>query len=103
MKSRGLLSRALYYSPFFGLVAARYPYFFTPAQLAFLCECLDRDFNLPGCVVEVGCARGFTTIFLNRHLEARGIRKKYYALDTFGGFTRATSNTRSKRAARARA
>jgi O-methyltransferase len=88
MKSRGLLSRILYHSPLFALVAARYPYFFTPAQLAFLCECLDETLNLPGCVVEVGCARGFTTIFLNRHLEARGIQKTYYALDTFSGFTR---------------
>lgn len=87
MKSRGLLSRVLYHSPFFGLVAARYPYFFTPAQLAYLCDCLDKTLDLPGCIVEVGCARGFTTIFLNRHLQARGVKKKYYALDTFGGFT----------------
>ncbi len=87
MKSRGLLSRVLYHSPFFALVAARYPYFFTPAQLAYLCDCLDRTLDLPGCIVEVGCARGFTTIFLNRHLRARGIQKPYYALDTFGGFT----------------
>jgi predicted O-methyltransferase YrrM len=88
MKSRGLLSRLLYHTPLFPLVAARYPYFFTPAQLAFLCDCLDETLNLPGCVVEVGCARGSTTIFLNRHLQARGIQKQYYALDTFTGFTR---------------
>jgi O-methyltransferase len=87
MKSRGLLSRLLYHSPFFDLVAARYPYFFTPAQLGYLCDCLDETLDLPGCVVEVGCARGFTTIFLNRHLQSRGIKKPYYALDTFEGFT----------------
>ncbi len=88
MKSRGLLSRLLYHSPFFALVAAGYPYFFTPAQLGFLCDCLDETGNLPGCVVEIGCNRGSTTIFLNRHLRDRGIQKSYYALDTFSGFTR---------------
>jgi O-methyltransferase len=87
MKSRGFLSRVLYHTPLFGLVAARYPYFLTPAQLGYLCDCLDETLNLPGCIVEIGCARGFTTIFLNRHLRARGIQKKYYALDTFSGFT----------------
>jgi O-methyltransferase len=88
MKSRGMLSSLVYHSPFFGLVAARYPYFFTPAQLSYLCDCLDETLNLPGCIVEVGCARGFTTVFLNRHLQDRGVQKSYYALDTFSGFTR---------------
>jgi SAM-dependent methyltransferase len=88
MKSRGLLSRLLYHSPLFGLVAAGYPYFFTPAQLGFLCDCIDETRNLAGCIVEVGCNRGATTIFLNRHLRDRGIRKEYFALDTFSGFTR---------------
>ena len=44
--------------------------------------------NLPGCVLEIGCNRGSTTIFLNRHLRDRGIQKSYYALDTFSAFTR---------------
>ena len=88
MKSRGLLSRLLYHSPLFALVAAGYPYFFTPAQLGFMCDCIDETRNLPGCIVEVGCNRGATTIFLNRHLKDRGIQKEYFALDTFSGFTR---------------
>lgn len=88
MKSRGFLSRILYHSPYFALVAARYPYFFTPSQLGYLCGCLDETLSLPGCIVEIGCARGFTTIFLNRHLQDRGVKKPYYALDTFSGFTR---------------
>jgi O-methyltransferase len=88
MKSRGFLSRILYHSPLFSLVAAKYPYFFSPAQLGFLCDCLDQTRDLPGCIVEVGCNRGSTTIFLNRHLRDRGIQKEYYALDTFSGFTR---------------
>jgi len=87
MKSRGLLSRLLYHSPLFTLVAAGYPYFFTPAQLGFLCDCIDETGSLPGCIVEVGCNRGATTIFLNRHLRDRGIKKEYFALDTFSGFT----------------
>jgi hypothetical protein len=39
--------------------------------------------------VEVGCALGHTTVFLNKHLDFLGVEKPYYAIDTFSGFTEA--------------
>src|SRR4051794_28557437 len=63
-----------------------YPYMFEPDQLCFLCECLDRTHKLQGCCVEAGCAYGWTTAFLNRYMNCRGIEKPYFAIDTFGGF-----------------
>jgi hypothetical protein len=42
--------------------------------------------NIEGPVVEIGCARGGTTITALRFLSRIGCRKEYYCLDTFGGF-----------------
>jgi O-methyltransferase len=67
-------------------VGARYSYRFTPAQLAFLCDCLVETSGVTGCVVEAGCASGFTTLFLNHHMASAGIEKPYFAIDTFSGF-----------------
>jgi len=74
---RGIMSRVL----------PRYEYNFTPPQLIFLCDCLERTRDLPGTVVEIGCATGRTTIFLNKYLESVDIRKRYVCIDTFEGFT----------------
>lgn len=68
------------------LVAHRYEYMFTPAQLGFLCSCLDETRGVPGDVVEIGCARGSTTVFLNKHLDELEASCRYVALDTFTGF-----------------
>jgi len=65
---------------------AQYNYMFTPAQLAFLVRCLDETKALPGPIVEVGCARGQTTLYLNMHLRSAGIQKPYICIDTFRGF-----------------
>lgn len=64
-----------------------YSYMFTPAQLAFLVSCLDQTSSLPGPILEVGCARGHTTLYLNQHMDACGLEKPYICLDTFSGFT----------------
>jgi O-methyltransferase len=67
---------------------AQYNYMFTPAQLAFLVRCLEETKILPGPIVEVGCARGQTTLYLNKHLLSASIQKPYICIDTFEGFTR---------------
>lgn len=67
-------------------LGARYPYLHTPAQLAYLCACLDLTREVPGSVVEAGAFQGNTTLFLNRHMTTEGIEKPYWALDTFSGF-----------------
>ena len=76
--------------PFFqNRLLPRYMYNFTPPQLMFLCEALERTRNLPGPVLEIGCAGGFTTLFLNRYMDSMRIEKPYVCIDTFGGFTEA--------------
>ena len=65
----------------------RYQYMFSPAQLCFLCECVERAVAIDGALVEIGCAQGQTTVFLNKHIDALKADKKYFAIDTFGGFT----------------
>ena len=65
-----------------------YPYMFTPQQLHFLTLCLVETRDVPGCVVEAGCAYGATTAFLNNFMasEQPPIRREYFAIDTFSGF-----------------
>jgi hypothetical protein len=81
-----ILKHAAYRSPFARLVAPRYIYNFRPAQLCFLTDCVDRTRDLPGPMLEIGCFSGATTVWLNMHMRASGIRKPYVALDTFEGF-----------------
>lgn len=76
-----------WYTPLRRLLFYRYTYNFAPEQLAFLVQCLNETRDVSGDVFEVGCARGHTTCFLNRHLQSSGIAKDYYCIDTFGGFT----------------
>ena len=64
----------------------RYEYMFTPAQLAFLLRCLDETEAVPGVVVEIGCATGRTTVFLNKHLDELRSARRYVCVDTFSGF-----------------
>ena len=60
---------------------------FSPSQLGFLCEQITNTSEVPGSILEVGCAFGATTVFLNRHIDCLGIDVDYYAVDTFSGFT----------------
>jgi hypothetical protein len=74
-------------SPLRGHVLHAYPYFFTPAMLSGICGAVDRVRDVPGAFLEIGCARGHTTVFLNRHLEDSGHqRRDYVCIDTFAGF-----------------
>jgi O-methyltransferase len=65
----------------------RYGYMFSPAQLAWFCEQITTVADIPGSILEVGCAWGRTTVFLNRHIDWLGMEVDYYAIDTFSGFT----------------
>jgi O-methyltransferase len=64
-----------------------YEYMYSPAQLGFLCEQITKTAEVPGSILEVGCAWGATTVFLNRHIDDLGLDVDYYAVDTFQGFT----------------
>ncbi|HPD13610.1 MAG TPA: TylF/MycF/NovP-related O-methyltransferase [Planctomycetota bacterium] len=82
-----IIKHAQFLSPLRRYFFYRYMYQFAPAQLAFLCKCLDETKQVPGAVVEVGCGMGCTTVFLNRHMDFIGLEKPYICLDTFQGFT----------------
>lgn len=65
----------------------RYSYMFTPAQLWFLCQGIEDTAFVAGDIVEIGCANGNTTVFLNKHMDCLGLSKTYICIDTFQGFT----------------
>ncbi len=65
----------------------RYSYSFSPGQLCFLVDCLNRTAHVEGSVAEIGCAYGQTTVFLDRHLTAMNDARPYVCIDTFEGFT----------------
>jgi O-methyltransferase len=64
-----------------------YEYMYSPSQLGFLCQQITNTAEVPGSILEVGCAWGATTVFLNRHIDELGLDVDYYAVDTFEGFT----------------
>lgn len=83
------LKKVVFQIPIIGdLFDYRYDYMFSPAQLAFLCEQITNVADIPGSILEVGCATGKTTVFLNRHIDTLGMAVDYVAVDTFSGFTR---------------
>ena len=91
----------LYRTPWGRRFGHRYGYNFTPRQLCFLVSCIDRTKSLTGAIVEVGCFRGHTSIFLNTHMDVEAVDKPYYAIDTFSGFV--ASHLEHERIARGKA
>jgi O-methyltransferase len=67
----------------------RYGFNFTPPQLCYLCRCLEETRRCEGSIAEIGCSIGSTTVFLNKYMDATGLEKTYFALDTFSGFVAA--------------
>jgi O-methyltransferase len=86
---RHALKNILLSTPAAPFLCHRFQYNFSPAQLGFLCDCLDRTATLPGPILEIGCFAGCTTVWLNKHMDASQIEKPYVAIDTFSGFTEA--------------
>ncbi|MBX2834521.1 MAG: TylF/MycF family methyltransferase [Micavibrio sp.] len=65
----------------------KYPYMFTPAQMLTLCDFALRAADKKGAFVEIGCAYGNTTIFLNKLFQDHALNVDYHVIDTFSGFT----------------
>ena len=86
MVVRRLLKEAVYRLAPHRLRLPTYPYMVHPAGLAFLCGCLEQTAKVPGAIVEIGCAWGCTTLFLNRQLDWLHSDKPYMTIDTFSGF-----------------
>jgi O-methyltransferase len=76
-----------YHTPLSRYLFPSYQYMFTPAQLGFLCDCIDRTAPVSGSLLEIGCHQGRTTLFLNAHMDEIGLNKPYFCIDTFKGFT----------------
>jgi O-methyltransferase len=85
----GLVKRGLFWSPLRPYLLYKYRYAFTPAQLARLTALATEAAAAPGDFCEIGCYRGYTTVWLNKHLDAIAPAKRYWALDTFDGFVAA--------------
>lgn len=87
------LKRLQFHTPLRQRMVQRYEYFFWPAELAFLCDLMVQGIREGGIALEVGCAQGATTLFLNNHLTwaqlYQGLRDDvgFACLDTFSGFT----------------
>ncbi|WP_426266620.1 TylF/MycF/NovP-related O-methyltransferase [Sphingomonas sp. LHG3443-2] len=58
-----------------------------PRQLCFLANALDGVRDVPGGIVEIGCAHGLTTTFLYEYMTQSGFKKDYLCIDMFDGFT----------------
>ncbi len=86
MTPSGLLQRVALRTPLARWLWPPYRYMFTPPQLAFLGLELERA--PAGTALEIGCANGESTVWLNRWLDAAGIDRRYVAIDTFAGFPR---------------
>ena len=69
-----------------GVIKTRYDFLLEPNELLELMLALRRGENLEGDVIEVGVARGRTTVFLNRFLDSLNSVKTYHVVDTFSGF-----------------
>lgn len=83
---RTRLRELVYTSPIGPRFLPRYPYFFSPAQLCEMVHAVDEVREVPGSFLEIGCALGTTTTFLNRHLHHSGLKRDYVCIDTFSGF-----------------
>ena len=49
-------------------------------------EGIDLVKDLPGNIIECGCARCGTSVILAQYLYSKNVKKKVYALDSFSGF-----------------
>ena len=79
---KGVLSN----SPLREFFFPRFPYMFSAPELCFLCQCIEGTRHVEGAMAEIGCCSGWTTVFLNKYMDAQNIEKTYYAVDTFSGF-----------------
>jgi O-methyltransferase len=68
------------------LLFYRYDYMFRPAELSLLVSCLTQTNCLTGPILEIGCAAGHTTVYLNKHLDDLKDSRDYICIDTFAGF-----------------
>ena len=74
----------------------RYDYKVCPGQLAAMMQFIDATAGTDAAIVEVGVARGQTSMFLLEHLRTTGDDRPLYLVDTFSGFTAASIATETE-------
>ena len=90
-RARGLMTtikRIVYRLP--GLRNAMLPeyrYWVDPGELAAMIGLIDATRGTEGAIVEIGVARGDTSVFLLEHLRTTGDPRTLVLVDTFAGFT----------------
>jgi O-methyltransferase len=84
-----LLLRIAAGTPLRHLLLPQYKFQFGPKQLLTLCDLLADTSRIHGSVAEIGCAQGYTTMFLCHYLHDIDCPKRYFVIDTFSGFRRA--------------
>ena len=92
-----LVRRFAYYTGLHRVLFYRYDYMFRPRELAELVGALTDTHGMKGPILEIGCAAGHTTVYLNKHLDDLDDTRTYVSLDTFDGFTNADMEVESER------
>ena len=83
------LKSAVYRTPIArNALRPRYPYWVTPGTLSQMVQLINQLSTRSGAVVEVGVARGITSVFLLEHLRTTEDPRPLIMIDTFSGFTK---------------
>lgn len=90
-RARGLmtlLKRIVYRLPGLrNVMLPEYRYWVDPGELSAMIGLIDATRDTGGAIVEIGVARGDTSVFLLEHLRTTGDPRNLVLVDTFAGFT----------------
>ena len=82
-----LIKRIVYRLPMLrNAMLPAYRYWVDPGELSAMVGLIDATRGTGGAVVEIGVARGETSVFLLEHLRTTGDRRTLVLVDTFNGF-----------------
>ncbi len=91
-RARGLMTlikRIVYRVPGLrNVMLPEYRYWVDPGELSAMVGLIDATRGTGGAIVEIGVARGDTSVFLLEHLRTTGDERGLVLVDTFEGFTR---------------
>ncbi|MDE2886722.1 MAG: class I SAM-dependent methyltransferase [Gemmatimonadota bacterium] len=83
-----LIKRIVYRLPVLqNVMLPGYRYWVDPGELSAMVGLIDATRGAGGAVVEIGVARGETSVFLLEHLRTTGDPRSLVLVDTFSGFT----------------
>lgn len=93
LRAESIAKRIAYRTPGLRRLATpSYSFGLEPTELAWLIDGLEQTKDIGGAAVEIGVARGMTTVFLNEALSNMLDPRSYICIDTFSGFTKRDVN-----------